>query len=118
MRTSVLLNAAPATRNQVPGANNRGSWRSFRLILEEQGALSEERIARKRTARCPKPRKRWRRLSATAGVEVRRSGSHRTLQKSGQSRTWAYHDGADLGNTQMARISKLFGYSLEELRKL
>ncbi len=57
-------------------------------------------------------------LKRDGWVEVRRSGSHRTLQKSGQSRTWAYHDGADLGNTHLVRISKLFGYSLEELRTL
>ncbi len=51
-------------------------------------------------------------------TEVRRRGSHRRLQKGLVSRTWAYHDGRDLGNVEMAQISKDFGYTLDELRKL
>ena len=50
--------------------------------------------------------------------EVRRRGSHRQMEKGGVYRTWAYHDGMDLGNVQMAQIAKRFGYSLDELRKL
>jgi hypothetical protein len=40
------------------------------------------------------------------------------MEKGGVYRTWAYHDGMDLGNVQMAQIAKRFGYSLDELRKL
>ena len=50
--------------------------------------------------------------------ELRRRGSHRRLEKSGVRRTWAYHDGMDLGSVQLAQIARQFGYSLDELRKL
>ena len=51
-------------------------------------------------------------------VEIRRSGSHRRLKKGTVLKTWAYHDGTDLGNTQMAQIASDFGYTLDELRRL
>ncbi|MGE0539867.1 MAG: type II toxin-antitoxin system HicA family toxin [Dehalococcoidia bacterium] len=51
-------------------------------------------------------------------IEVRRTGSHRTLQKGERLVTWAYHDGWDLGNAQMNLIAKRFGYPLHELRRL
>jgi predicted RNA binding protein YcfA (HicA-like mRNA interferase family) len=51
-------------------------------------------------------------------VEVRRTGSHRTLQKGDRIGLWAFHDGRDLGNVQMAQIARNFGYTLSELRRL
>lgn len=51
-------------------------------------------------------------------VEVRQRGSHRTLRKGLLLETWAYHDGRDLGNVDMARIAKRFGYTLADLRRL
>jgi len=33
-------------------------------------------------------------------------------------RSWAHHDGADLGAPQMAQIARTFGYTLDEIRCL
>jgi hypothetical protein len=49
---------------------------------------------------------------------VRRTGSHRTLQKGDRIGLWAFHDGRDLGKVQMAQIARNFGYTLSELRRL
>jgi predicted RNA binding protein YcfA (HicA-like mRNA interferase family) len=57
-------------------------------------------------------------LKRDGWVEVRRRGSHRRLQKGGVVRTWAHHDGADLGAPQMAQIARTFGYTLDEVRRL
>ena len=57
-------------------------------------------------------------LKRDAWIEKRRHGSHRTLQRSGVSRTWAYHDGEDLGRRQIAQIARDFGYSFDQLRRL
>ncbi len=51
-------------------------------------------------------------------VETRRAGSHRRSKKGTSGRTWAYHDGADLGAGAMAKIAKDFGYTLDRLRRL
>lgn len=51
-------------------------------------------------------------------TEIRRSGSHRRLKKGDTLKTWAFHDGSDLGNIQMTQIAKDLGYTLEELRQL
>ncbi len=57
-------------------------------------------------------------LTRDGWQEVHRKGSHRRLQKGDTRRTWAFHDGMDLGNVQMAQIAKGYGYKLDELRKL
>lgn len=49
---------------------------------------------------------------------VRQRGSHRRLQKGEILRTWAFHDGMDLGAVQMAQIARQFGYTVDELRRL
>jgi predicted RNA binding protein YcfA (HicA-like mRNA interferase family) len=50
--------------------------------------------------------------------ETRRRGSHRALKKGSQIRTWAFHNGADLGKVQLAQVARIFGYTVEDLRKL
>jgi hypothetical protein len=45
-------------------------------------------------------------------------GSHRRLLKGALKRTWAFHDGMDLGTVQMTQVAKQFCYALEALRKL
>ena len=57
-------------------------------------------------------------LKRDGWIETRRSGSHRVLTKGEQQRTWAYHDGVDLGGPAMARIARDYGYTLAGLRKL
>jgi predicted RNA binding protein YcfA (HicA-like mRNA interferase family) len=57
-------------------------------------------------------------LKRDGWVEVRRRGSHRRLEKDGIQKTWAYHDGFDLGRVQMAQIGQTFGYTVDELRRL
>ena len=57
-------------------------------------------------------------LKRDGWVEIRRRGSHRRLQKGDVRRTWTYHDGVDLGNSEMGDIAAQFGYTLDELRKL
>ena len=57
-------------------------------------------------------------LKRDGWIEVRRSGSHRRLVKGEEERTWAFHDGMDLGRVQLAQIASQFGYSAEELRRL
>ena len=47
----------------------------------------------------------------------RKPGSHRKLQRGRAKVTWSYHDGLDLGNTNLEQIADAFGYTLEELRK-
>ncbi len=49
--------------------------------------------------------------------ETRRRGSHRLLRKGTVVRIWAFHDGTDLGKVQLAQIARLFGYTVEDLRK-
>lgn len=50
--------------------------------------------------------------------EVRRTGSHRRLEKDDKAGTFAHHDGRDLGTSQLAQVARTFGYTLEELRHL
>jgi len=50
--------------------------------------------------------------------EIRREGSHRRLKKGDDERTWAFHDGRDLGKGVLAKIARQFGYTIDELRKL
>jgi predicted RNA binding protein YcfA (HicA-like mRNA interferase family) len=50
--------------------------------------------------------------------QIRQRGSHRRLVKGALKRTWAFHDGIDLGTVQMTQVAKQFGYTLEALRKL
>jgi len=51
-------------------------------------------------------------------VQVRQVGSHRRLVKGRLGRTWAFHDGTDLGTVQLAQVARQFGYTLDGLRKL
>lgn len=57
-------------------------------------------------------------LKRDGWVEVRRRGSHVTLEKEGRRVRWTHHHGTDLGGPMMARTARLFGYSLEELRRM
>ncbi len=57
-------------------------------------------------------------LKRDGWVEIRRSGSHRTLEKEGLKATFVHHQRDDLGNPALAILAKSFGYSLEELRRL
>jgi predicted RNA binding protein YcfA (HicA-like mRNA interferase family) len=50
--------------------------------------------------------------------ETRRRGPHRTLKEVDLNRIWAFHDGMDRGQVQMAQIARGVGYTVEELRKL
>ncbi len=42
----------------------------------------------------------------------------RRLKKGDDERTWAFHDGRDLGKVVLAKIARQYGYTIEELRKL
>jgi len=44
-------------------------------------------------------------LKRDGWIEDRRHGSHRVLVKDSVSRTWAHHDGKDLGRVQLAQIA-------------
>ena len=57
-------------------------------------------------------------LKRDGWVHIRQRGSHRRLVKGALKRTWAVHDGMDLGTVQMTQVAKQFGYTLEALRKL
>ena len=57
-------------------------------------------------------------LKRDGWIEDRRAGSHRTLKRGRAKQTWAYHDGTDLGNSELVIIASKFGYALAELRKL
>jgi predicted RNA binding protein YcfA (HicA-like mRNA interferase family) len=54
--------------------------------------------------KCPKRRRFWRRSSVMDGFQVRRRSSHRRLVKRQFRRTWAFHDGMDLGAVQLAQV--------------
>ena len=51
-------------------------------------------------------------------VQLRQRGSHRRLVKGPLKRTWAFHDGMDLGTVQMTQVARQFGNRLDGLRKL
>jgi predicted RNA binding protein YcfA (HicA-like mRNA interferase family) len=57
-------------------------------------------------------------LKRDGWIQVRQRGSHRRLVKGSIKRTWAFHDGMDLGTVQLAQAARQFGYTLEELRSL
>jgi predicted RNA binding protein YcfA (HicA-like mRNA interferase family) len=57
-------------------------------------------------------------LKRDGWIEVRRAGSHRTLAQDDVSQTFAWHDGRDLGNSELRIIARQFGYTLDELRQL
>lgn len=57
-------------------------------------------------------------LQRDGWAEVRRTGSHRTLEKGGVRQRWAHHDNADLGGPMLARIARDYGYTLAELRRM
>ncbi len=57
-------------------------------------------------------------LNRDGWVEVRRKGSHRFLIRGDAYQTWAYHDGDDLGKTDLRLIGKRFGYSVEALYRM
>jgi len=57
-------------------------------------------------------------LKRDGWVEVRRKGSHRTLMKGEETARWAFHDGREIGTTQMRQVARQFGYTLEALRDL
>ena len=50
--------------------------------------------------------------------QVRQRGSHRRLVQGSVKRTWAFHDGMDLGTVQLAQVARQFAYTLDGLRKL
>jgi predicted RNA binding protein YcfA (HicA-like mRNA interferase family) len=51
-------------------------------------------------------------------VEIRRKGSHVTLEKAARRVRWTHHHGEDLGNPMMAKTARAFGYTLDELRRM
>ena len=57
-------------------------------------------------------------LKRDGWVQVRQRGSQRRLVKGPLRRTWAFHDGIDLGKVQLAQVARQFGYTLDELRRL
>jgi len=57
-------------------------------------------------------------LQRDGWIELRREGSHRRLGKGGVEKTWAFHDGRDLGKIELAKIARQFGYTVDELRQL
>jgi predicted RNA binding protein YcfA (HicA-like mRNA interferase family) len=57
-------------------------------------------------------------LKRDGWVQIQRRGSHRRLVKGPVKRTWAFHDGLELGSVQMTQLAKQFGYTLEALRRL
>jgi predicted RNA binding protein YcfA (HicA-like mRNA interferase family) len=57
-------------------------------------------------------------LKRDGWIEIRRSGSHRTLEKEGGVARWAFHGGKDLGKVQIAQIARQLGYTRDELLEL
>jgi predicted RNA binding protein YcfA (HicA-like mRNA interferase family) len=57
-------------------------------------------------------------LKRDGWVEIHRTASHRKLSKAKHQHTWSFHDGADLGNSQLRDVAQDFGYTLDQLRKL
>ena len=57
-------------------------------------------------------------LKRDGWVELAEPGPHRTLKRARIQQRWAYHDGEDLGNSQMPKIAKDFGYTLADLREI
>ncbi len=51
---------------------------------------------------------------ARSGVKARTGD----CKKGDDERTWAFHDGRDLGKGVLAKIARQFGYTIDELRKL
>jgi len=66
----------------------------------------------------PKARQVLAGLQRDGWVIVRSRGSHRTLRKGERQTTWAWHDGADLGNSHLRQIGRQLGYTMDELREL
>lgn len=66
----------------------------------------------------PRARDLLRRLQRDGWRTIRRGGSHRTLVRGDRQGTWAYHDGQDLGNSNLRDIAETFGYTVEQLRDL
>lgn len=57
-------------------------------------------------------------LKRDGWVQIRRSGSHRTLQKGERTGLFAFHEKMDLGQVQMKQVATEFGYTVDQLRKL
>ena len=57
-------------------------------------------------------------LKRDGWVEIRRKGSHITLEKAGRRVRWTHHHGEDLGKPMMAKTARAFGYTLDELRRM
>ena len=57
-------------------------------------------------------------LKRDGWTQLRQRGSHRQLVKGSTRRTWAFHDGIDLGTVQLSQVARQFGYTLDELRRL
>ncbi len=57
-------------------------------------------------------------LKRDGWVEIRRKGSHITLEKAGRRQRWTHHHGEDLGGPMMAKTAKPFGYTLDEFRRM
>ena len=57
-------------------------------------------------------------LERDGWVQIRRHGSHRILEKNDVRRVFAFHDAVDLATPRLAKISRDFGYTLAELRRM
>lgn len=57
-------------------------------------------------------------LKRDGWVQIRRAGSHRTLQKGERTGLFAFRDKVDLGQVQMKQVATEFGYTVEQLRTL
>ena len=66
----------------------------------------------------PKARMELAALRRDGWVEVRQRGSHRLLRKGHRTTLWAFHDGSDIGTTQLRLIARDCGYTVDELRGL
>lgn len=64
----------------------------------------------------PKARQVARALERSGWAINRQRGSHRQFVKGGETRTFAYHDSAELGAVQLRKIAAQFGLTLDELR--
>ncbi len=57
-------------------------------------------------------------LQKAGWSRARQSGSHVQLQKGARTETFSYHDGVELGTTQLRIVARKFGLSLDELERL
>ncbi|MBV8195339.1 MAG: type II toxin-antitoxin system HicA family toxin, partial [Candidatus Dormibacteraeota bacterium] len=53
-------------------------------------------------------------LERDGWVRIRQHGSHRTLKREHEQHTFAHHMSVELGNSDLVKIARQFGYSLAE----